>query len=138
MVRKLRCQVEEEECNERDVIKVKLSLQEVDELVDKDIDYFVSPQTVNFFKRFKIDTDFLNTDPDVWCKNENYLKAQKIVKGLRIVNDTAERGVKLIQDFNSSLTKDEEQRQFVLQVVAECRHVFPDSSKATISKILPP
>jgi len=56
------------------------------------------------------------------------------VTGLKVVNDTAERGVKLIQDFNSCLTKDEEQRQYLLQVVSECRHIFPDSSKATASK----
>ena len=30
-----------------------------------------------------------------------------------VVNGTAERGIKLIQDFNSCLTKDEEQRQFL-------------------------
>ncbi|KAG0724789.1 hypothetical protein GWK47_039909 [Chionoecetes opilio] len=32
-------------------------------------------------------------------------------------HDTAERGVALIQSFNLRLTKDEEQRQFLLQVV---------------------
>lgn len=91
-------------------------------MLDKEIDYFVSSRTLIFFKRFEIDTYFLNTDPDVWCENQHYLKAKKIVDGLRVVNDTAERVVKLIQDFNSSLTKDEEQRQFLLQVVSECRH----------------
>ena len=67
-----------------------------------------------------------------------HLKAKKIVNGFKVVNDTAERGVKLIQDFNSCLTKDEEQRQFLLQVVSECRKNFPDSSKATLSRPLPP
>ena len=60
------------------------------------------------------------------------------MNGFKVVNDTAERGVKLIQDFNSYLTKDEEQRQFLLQVVSECRKIFPDYSKATLSKPLPP
>ena len=67
-----------------------------------------------------------------------HLKAKKIVNGFKVVNDKAERGVKLIQDFNSCLTKDEEQRQFLLQVVSECRKNFPDSSKATLSRPLPP
>ncbi|KAG0726857.1 Tigger transposable element-derived protein 7 [Chionoecetes opilio] len=43
-------------------------------------------------------------------------------RGLRVVNDTAERGVALIQSFNLRLTKDEEQRQFLLQVVEAHRH----------------
>jgi len=36
-----------------------------------------------------------------------------------VVNDRAERGVTLIQDFKRKLTKDEVQLQFVLQVVSE-------------------
>lgn len=129
--------VEEQNYDDRDV-KAKLSLEQVDDLLDKELDFFVSHQTLNFFKRFEIDTEFLNTDPDVWCENSHYLKAKKIVNSFKVVNDTAERGVKLIQDFNSCLTKDEEQRQFLLQVVSECRKIFPDSSKATLSKPLPP
>lgn len=111
MVRKLWAEEENDEVNSdnRD-LKAKLNFQEVDHLLDKEIYYFVSSRTLNFFKRFEVDTYFLNTDPDVWCENQHYLKAKKIVDGLRVVNDTAERGVKLIQDFNSSLTKDEEQR----------------------------
>lgn len=139
MVKQLKSNVENDEDNSEDRdIKAKLSFQEVDNLLDKEVDYFVSSRTINFFKRFEINTDFLNTDPDIWCKNQHYLRAKKIVKGLRVVNDTAERGVKLIQDYNSSLTKDEEQRQYLLQVVSECRHLFPGSSKATLSKPLPP
>ena len=61
-------------------------------------------------------------------------KLKKIVDGFKVVNGTAERGIKLIQDFNSCLTKDEEQQQFLLQLVSECRKFFPDSSKATLSE----
>lgn len=141
MVKQLKSNVEndsEENNSEDRDVKAKLSFQEVDNILDKEIDYFVSSRTLNFFKRFEINTDFLNTDPDEWCKNQHYLRAKKIVKGLKVVNDTAERGVKLIQDYNSALTKDEEQRQCLLQVVSECRHLFPDSSKVTLSKPLPP
>lgn len=68
--------IDEKTCDNRDV-KAKLSLHQVDNLLDKDIDFFVSHRTLNFFKRFEIDTEFLNTDPDVWCENSNYLKAKK-------------------------------------------------------------
>ncbi|KAG7162744.1 Heterogeneous nuclear ribonucleoprotein U-like protein 1-like 2 [Homarus americanus] len=46
-----------------------------------------------------------------------YCKAQKKLKTMKVVNDVAERGVALIQDYIHVITKDEEQRQFLLQVV---------------------
>ena len=48
----------------------------------------------------------------------------------------AERGVKLITDFNNLLTKDEDQKQYVLQVVSKCRALYPDVSKTTLTKAL--
>jgi len=48
------------------------------------------------------------------------------------VNDTAERGVALMQDYNSLLTKDKDQIQCALQVVREHRSKFPDSKKSTV------
>ena len=52
---------------------------------------------------------------------------------LRVVNDTAEKDVKLITDYNSCITKHEEQRQYPLQVVAECRAKFSGCSKTSLS-----
>jgi len=66
--------------------------------------------------------------------NTDYLQAEAVVRGLRVVNDTAERGVALLQEYNALLTKDEEQTQFVLQVVKEHRKLYPDSNKATLMK----
>lgn len=120
------------------VVKAKLDSLEIHGILNKDVDYFVSSRTLNFFRRFDINTDFLDSDPDLWGDDPHYLRGKKIVNGLRVVNDTAERGVKLIQDFNTFLTKDEQQRQCLLQVVSECRNLFPDTLKATISKPLPP
>ena len=51
------------------------------------------------------------------------------MKSLKVVNDVAEQGVKLITDYNNLLTKDEEQKQYVLQVVHKCRKLYPDVSK---------
>ena len=49
---------------------------------------------------------------------------------------------KLITDYNSCKTKDEEQQQYLFQVVAECRAKFPGCSKAhphpPLSKLLSP
>jgi hypothetical protein len=121
------------------IVRVRVSTGEAEKLFKEDIiglDYFVSEQSLAFFKRFNIPTDFLKLDPDAWLKNQEYLKCLAIVRKLKVVNDTAERGVKLIQDYNNSVTKDEEQKQYLLQVVAECRRLYPDESKATLSKPL--
>lgn len=73
------------------------------------------------------ETSFLNKkDPSKWTDDENYLAAQEITKNLKFINDSAERGVKITEDFNNTLTKDEKQKQYLLQVVAEYRKKFPD------------
>lgn len=48
---------------------------------------------------------------------KEYIVAQKRVQALQVVNDIAERAVKLASDFNGKLTKDPDQEQFLLQVV---------------------
>jgi hypothetical protein len=46
-----------------------------------------------------------------------YKEAKNIISTLKIVNDNAERGVKLMEEFNDKFTKQEEQKQYVLQVI---------------------
>lgn len=123
--------------NDERIVKAKIALDEAHSILDKEVDYFITPLTFNFFKRFNISTHFLYFDPDDWNENLDFLKGSGIVKRFRVVNDTAERGVKLIQDYNATITKDEEQKQYVLQVVAECRKLFPNTLKSTLSKPLP-
>ena len=62
---------------------------------------------------------------------------KKIIENIQPVNDSAERGVSLIETFNRTLTKDETQLQFVLQVVSEHRKLFPDAKKSTLVKTRP-
>ena len=51
----------------------------------------------------------------------------------KFINHQAERGVALIQEFSGLLTRDEDQIQFLLQVVHEHRKAFPDSNKKTLT-----
>lgn len=98
---------------------------------------FISHETLTFFSRFGIQTDFLLEDPKIWHANPQYQKGLKIVQSLKVVNDTAERGVKLMSDFNDLITREEDQKQFVLQVVSDCRRLYPDFSKSSLSIPLP-
>lgn len=78
--------------------------------------------------------EFLDIDPKLWNENDQYKKGKKLVNNLHVVNDIAERGVKLIEDYNKLMTKNEDQKQYLLQVVSEYRQRFPDCKKSTLSK----
>lgn len=49
-----------------------------------------------------------------------------------MVNDVAERGVALIQQFNTTITHDEEQKQYLLQIVESHRKKFKNCNKSTL------
>ena len=94
---------------------------------------FVTTGSASFFTVLGLDTDFLSKDPTQWEDEPSYNAATRRIKSLRVVNDFAERGVALKQEFNLALTKDEDQKQFLLQVVEEHRRVFPDARKSTMA-----
>ena len=56
-----------------------------------------------------INQDFLQEHPSIWDTNDEYVRAQIIVRQWKVVNDAAERGVALCQSFNGVLTNQEEQ-----------------------------
>lgn len=81
-----------------------------------------------------MDSDWLLLPPKHWAKCNSYNKAAVFVKNCKVVNDLSERAIKLITDFASTLTKDEEQRQFILQVVEKHRKDVPDFTKESLLK----
>ncbi|KAF0771445.1 Uncharacterized protein FWK35_00027558 [Aphis craccivora] len=80
------------------------------------------------------ETDFLSLDPIYWEENEEYKKGKEIVRSLKVVNDTAERHIKLMEEFNCKITKNEEQKQFLLQTVQDYRRKYPNHSRETMCK----
>jgi len=75
-----------------------------------------------------MDSSFLSKPPAQWNEDESYQIAKHRVQHLRVVNDTAERGVKLFEDYNAMLTRDEEEKQFLLQVVEANRKAVPSEA----------
>jgi len=53
---------------------------------------------------------------------------------LKVVNDIAERGVRLMEEFKDILTDDEEQRRMLLHCVKDTRKLYPDLRKSTLAK----
>lgn len=76
---------------------------------------------------------FLSKDPEAWEAEASYQKLCQRVKMLKVVNDGAESGIALIEKYNQSLTKNEEQKQFLLRFVQNHRQKFPSSSKAELA-----
>lgn len=64
--------------------------------------------------------------------DEDYLRAFEAIRYTRVVNDSAERGVKLITDFQQSLTANKQEQQFLLQLVSKHRSKFPTCSKSAL------
>ena len=75
----------------------------------------VRPDSLGLFRILGIDPSFLATPVENWKANLQYQQAENTVRHLRVVNDSAERGVKLGSDCLSA-AKLEDRYQDVLQV----------------------
>lgn len=99
---------------------------------NKSLDEFVTKKMKKLFERFKLKSDFLEQDPNTWKDNESYLIAKRHLSFLRVVNDTAERGVALMKCYNQSVAKNEDQKQYVLKCVKKHREQYPNVRKSTL------
>ena len=59
---------------------------------------------------------------------------KQFVRTVKTVNDCAERGVKMITNYATILTKDEKIRDWLLQGVEMNRKKFPDFNIKTLNK----
>ena len=56
------------------------------------------------------------------------------MRTVKVVNDPAERGIKLASDFSKTLTQDSAMRSLIFNVVEEARRSRPDAKKGTMNK----
>jgi len=84
----------------------------------------------------KIESTFLQDSVSSWKENV-FMEAKRKVNCLKAVNDTAERAVKLMQDFHGKITAKEEQKQYLLRCVQEHRKLYPDCKKETLKRKYP-
>ena len=115
--------------------EAKNSLKRVDGKAftsDKSIQKYVTSNTQNFFQLVSGSRipDFIAEDPDNWESHEEFQRARLVVNAIRAVNDTAERGIGLMKRFNSTITKDEAQKQFLLKVVRHHTSLVKSKTKS--------
>ncbi|KAG0714936.1 hypothetical protein GWK47_013120 [Chionoecetes opilio] len=111
----------------------RAALPATSSLPTKQLSDFASRGSNFLFESLKMKTSFLSKEPDTWSDDEDFKTCVAVVGGLRVINDTAERGIALIQAFNSKITKSEDQRQHLLQVVEEQRRSQPGTSKQDLT-----
>ncbi len=114
--------------------RIQLKINDVKEFVSKRLSDLVTPNTNEFFDRFKIPKEFLFKDPDTWASDDDYKTGTKIVSQIKVVNDVAERGVKLIQEYNKKITHNEDDMQFLLQVVKDYTQKFSSFTKKSLTE----
>ena len=64
----------------------------------------VGPSTFMFFDILGLDYQWLRRTPEIWNEYESYREAQEFVRTVKVVNDTAERGIKLVANYTQILT----------------------------------
>ena len=94
---------------------------------------FIGPETWFIFETLKLDTAWLYDLPELWPTYDSFVKGQKFAAYVKVVNDVAERGVKLYSDYAAILTDNEVQRESLLQVVEKHRKQFADFKKSTLA-----
>ena len=95
---------------------------------------FVGHGSLFIFDIMKFDRDWLQLPISSWKSNASYLEMEQYLKTLLVVNDAAERGIKLVSEYVDCLTKDSANRQDLLQVVEAHQKLFPNCNKSTLSK----
>jgi hypothetical protein len=100
---------------------------------DKGLEHFTTKNSKALFSQFDLPSEFLDSEPEYWAEDHTFIDAARIIRGIKVVNDHAEWGIALIQEYNGLLTKDEPQFLYLLQVVEDHRRTFPDSRRKTLA-----
>lgn len=101
---------------------------------DSTLSDLIGPQSWYIFEVFECSGDWLRQPVDDWHFSDSFNKMNCYVSSVKVVNDAAERGVKLSTDYAAILTDNEQQRDSLLQAVEQHRKIFGDSRKSTLIK----
>lgn len=111
-----------------------IRLENCPDLQNKELHELITSASSRTLQLLRLDMNFIMiNDPETWNDSPIYIQNKRIVDSLKVVNDTAERSIALMSDFNSSITKNESEMQKLIQVVEDHRKRVPDSSKQTLA-----
>ncbi|CAL9702276.1 unnamed protein product [Knipowitschia caucasica] len=118
--------------NVSDQIPMKRATVDCSVIQEKKLEDFVTFNTRRFFSITGLPSHFLQNSVSEWEHDDEFKTIKSTVRSMKVVNDIAERGVALMDEYNRLHTNKEEQKQFLLLVVHKYRHKYPDRKKTTL------
>lgn len=104
------------------------------DITEKDLDDLVDDSSMTALRSLDIDIQFMfENETEHWSKLNGYKAAKRIVDSFSVVNDCAERTLKLMTDINESLTKSEPEMQRAIYVTEDNRKRVPTTKKTNLS-----
>jgi len=94
----------------------------------------VGPDSHTLFQSLHIGNTWLGKPVNQWKEDPDFIVAETFVRNVKVVNDAAERGVKLMTDYATAITTDPQQKAAMLQCVEHHRRLYPDFQKRTLNK----
>jgi len=76
--------------------------------------------------------NFLAKDPTEWNDDPSYQELKTAASKMKLLNDTTQSTIALMQQYNSSLTKNKEQKQYLLCLVERHRKQYPTCAKSSL------
>lgn len=86
--------------DEEDTMPDRINLNYKD-ILDYELSSFVYSDTLKFFEILKIDSSFLKLDSNYWA-DDAYKNGLEVFNEIAVVNDAAERMVKMVQDYQGN------------------------------------
>lgn len=111
-----------------------LKLEVTKGLQNKKLHQLVGSASLSALKSLHIDIKFMFDHPaSEWSSLQQYKDGKAVVDSFKVVNDIAERAVKLMTDINGKLTHSEDGAQNAIQVVQDNRKRIPSTSKTALA-----
>ena len=91
----------------------------------------IGPESCFLLQKFGINNQWLQWPVSKWREHQTFNNIHCFVHTFKVVNDAAERGIKLNTDYATILTDDERQKSSLIQAVEKHRQNCPDFRKFT-------
>jgi len=95
----------------------RLASNQIPRFRDLSVAHFVTQHSLNLLQSLELPQEFLAAAIDRLAERADYNATRKTVCAVKVVNNCAERAVKLATDFIEVLTKNTKQRNLLYQVV---------------------
>lgn len=89
-----------------------------------ELENFCCQSSLEFFEILDLDFSFLSNDCQTWESNDSYIIARNTALKILSINDIAERGVKIAEEYNREITKDADEYEKICINAYETRKKY--------------